>query len=184
MKSGFFFCIVGPSGAGKDSLIDAARELLPPDAFVFARRTITREAGKPGEIYDSCTEAAFEEKKQRGEFLVTWQAHGLSYGLPATLALAQAAGKHIIANGSRSVAHTLKSLVPNLIFIEITAPIDILAMRILQRGRETEEEIRRRLLRKADPLPDDVPVYTVQNDQALEIAVERFMTVIRQTCNL
>jgi len=184
MKPGYFLCIVGPSGAGKDSLIDAARELLPPTQFVFARRTITREAGKPGEVYDSCSEEAFNEKKRAGEFLVTWHAHGLHYGLPNSLQLAQSQGKHVIANGSRSVAHDLKNLVTNLVFIEVTAPIDILARRILQRGRESEQEIRLRLARKVDPLPADVPVYTVHNDQTLEVGVDRFMTVIGQVCNL
>ena len=71
MKPGFFLCIVGPSGAGKDSLIDAAREQLPSGRFEFARRIITRDAGKPGEIYDSCTEAEFDAKQRAGEFLGT-----------------------------------------------------------------------------------------------------------------
>ncbi len=183
MKPGFFLCIVGPSGAGKDSLIDAAREQLPSGRFEFARRIITRDAGKPGEIYDSCTEAEFDAKQRAGEFLVTWQAHGLNYGLPGNLRQAQAHGKHIIANGSRSILQTLKHFVPNLIIIEITAPIDILARRILQRGRETETEIRERLARKVDPLPDDLPVYTIHNDKTLQEAIHQFMNVIHEICD-
>lgn len=184
MTPGFFFYVVGPSGAGKDSLIDGARQRLAPDAFIFARRVITRAPGKPGEDYDSCTAEQFKQRQALGEFLITWDAHGLSYGLPKSLLDAQLAGKHIIANGSRAVAAELKDLVPNLVFIEVTAPVDVLAKRIAQRGRETEEEIRLRLSRQVNELPSDVRTYRIQNDQSLEIGIERFVAVILHVTNL
>ena len=184
MKPGFFFYVVGPSGAGKDTLMDGARQRLPADAFVFARRVITRPPGKPGEDYDSCTEDVFKQYQAQGDFLMTWSAHGLFYGLPKSLLTAQQAGQHIIANGSRAIAEQLKSLVPNLVFIEITAPIDVLARRIAQRGRETEEEIRQRLARQVDELPSDVRTYRIQNDQTPEIAIERFVGTILHVTGL
>lgn len=178
MKPGFFFYIVGPSGAGKDTLIDGARQRLPADAFVFARRVITRPPGKPGEDYDSCTEEVFRQRQAQGEFLITWGAHGLFYGLPRSLLSDQQAGRHIIANGSRAVAEQIKALVPNLVFIEITAPIEVLAKRIAKRGRETEDEIRQRLARQVTELPSDVTTYRIQNDQTPDIAIERFVSTI------
>ena len=42
--TGNFFFVVGPSGAGKDSLLSGVQPLLPPGQFIFARRVITREA--------------------------------------------------------------------------------------------------------------------------------------------
>lgn len=164
--------------------MDGARQRLPSDAFVFARRVITRAPGKPGEDYDSCTTEQFEHRKAQGEFLVTWNAHGLSYGLPKQLLQAQQAGKHIIANGSRAIAAQLKDLVPNLVFVEVTAPVDVLAKRIAQRGRETEDEIRERLARQVSDLPSDVRTYRVQNDQSLDIGIERFMAVILHVTDL
>ena len=184
MKPGFFFYIVGPSGAGKDSLIDGARKELPSLDFTFARRVITRPPGKPGEDYDSCTPPEFEARRERGEFLVTWDAHGLQYGLPRTLLTDQQAGKHIIANGSRAIAQELKALVPNLVFVEVTAPIDVLAKRIAQRGRETEQEIRERLARQVRPLPADVQTYQIQNDQTLAIGIRRFVGILLHVTGL
>ncbi len=55
---GNFFAVVGPSGAGKDSLIDGARS-LPNTQYVFAKRVVTRVPGQVGEVYDSCSLATF-----------------------------------------------------------------------------------------------------------------------------
>ena len=178
MKPGLFFYVVGPSGAGKDSLIDGARLQLPDDAFVFAKRVITRPPGKPGEDYDSCTEEEFVQRKAQGEFLITWGAHGLFYGLPKSLLVTQQSGQHIIANGSRGVAEQIKALVPGLVFIEITAPVELLAKRIAQRGRETEQEISQRLSRQVSALPADVSTYRIYNDQSVDVGIERFVSTL------
>jgi thymidine phosphorylase len=184
MKPGFFFYIVGPSCAGKDSLIDGARKELPSKDFIFAKRVITRPPGKPGEDYNSCTESQFQSLDADGAFLVTWTAHGLMYGLRRDLVAEQQTGKHIIANGSRAIAEQLKALVPNLVFIEITAPTDVLAKRIAQRGRETEQEIRDRLTRQVDPLPVDVETFQIQNDQSLAIGIRRFVSILSHVTGL
>lgn len=178
MKLGLFFYVVGPSGAGKDSLIDGARLQLPDDALVFAKRVITRPPGKPGEDYDSCTEEEFVQRKAQGEFLITWGAHGLFYGLPKSLLVTQQSGQHIIANGSRGVAEQIKALVPGLVFIEITAPVELLAKRIAQRGRETEQEISQRLSRQVSALPADVSTYRIYNDQSVDVGIERFVSTL------
>jgi thymidine phosphorylase len=85
MAAGSFFFVVGPSGAGKDSLLDGVRRRLTPSRFIFAKRTITRPEGSPGEVHTACTEADFQALNAAGKFLITWQAHGLHYGLPIEL---------------------------------------------------------------------------------------------------
>ncbi|AWB32645.1 phosphonate metabolism protein/1,5-bisphosphokinase (PRPP-forming) PhnN [Orrella marina] len=178
-EPGYFFCVVGPSGAGKDSLIDAAREQLSSRQFVCATRVITRTPGLPGEVYESSTTEAFLAREAAGDFLLTWKAHDLHYGLPKALLVAQQAGKHVIANGSRAVAAELTQKVPKLVVIEITAPVEILARRLVSRGRETEEEIRERLSRATEPFAMGLDVQTVQNDLTLEIGISRFLSLIR-----
>ena len=185
MASGSFFFVVGPSGAGKDSLIDGARQQLDPAQFIFATRTITRPADSGGEAHQACTQSEFAQLEQQGKFLMTWQAHNLSYGLPSTLLDALADGRHVIANGSRAMVAQLSERVPNLVVVEIGAPTEILAQRLAQRGRESAADVAKRLARKTEPYPEGTHVLRVTNDQTPAIGVSRFVaalyTQLRQT---
>ena len=175
---GSFIFVVGPSGAGKDSLISAARERLSPESFVFARRTITRRAGAPGEEHEACTPEEFARREAAGEFLITWHAHSLHYGLPSRLLDELAAGRSVIANGSRNMITTLAARVPSLLVVEVSAPAHILHERLHGRGRETADDVAKRLQRKVTPYPDGVQVVRVVNDQSLEIGITRFMDTL------
>ncbi|MCD8518105.1 MAG: phosphonate metabolism protein/1,5-bisphosphokinase (PRPP-forming) PhnN [Burkholderiaceae bacterium] len=178
-QPGCFFLVVGPSGAGKDSLMDGAKNILPKDQYRFAKRTVTRPPGMVGEDYQSCDPATFAQRKARGEFLATWQAHGYEYGLPKELATEQAQGRHIVANGSRAVVANIASAVKNLVVVHVTAPIELLAKRLAQRGRETETEIKERLSRQITTFPDGIEVRTVVNDATLAQGIDRFVDAIR-----
>ena len=179
-KSGVFFFVVGPSGAGKDSLIDGARTVLPEDNFVFARRTITRAHGSPGEDHEACTEVEFQARESQGGFLITWQAHGLNYGLPASLLDNMAKGQHIIANGSRAMVEALCEKIPSLVVIEVNAPKSVLEKRLASRGRETSEDIARRLNRSVTVYPENQRVLRVANDGTLTDGIDRFINAIAQ----
>src|SRR5205814_1958275 len=74
--------IVGPSGAGKDTLIGLVRDRLAGDpAVVFPRRVVTR-APSPDEENEFLTETEFARRAQAGAFALSWGAHGLHYGVP------------------------------------------------------------------------------------------------------
>jgi thymidine phosphorylase len=181
MSGGTFFFVVGSSGAGKDSLIDGARASLEAsERFAFAQRVITRPAGAPGEDHLAMDAAQFAAAEAAGSFLITWQAHGLHYGLPGTLLSALKSGKHVIANGSRAMVRALASRVPRLVVIEVTAPPEVLAARIKGRGRETEDEIKQRLTRQVDALPADIETLRVVNDSDLEQGIQRFIFTVEK----
>lgn len=184
MRQGTFFLVVGPSGAGKDSLIDGARALLEPTGrYVFARRVVTRPAGSPGEDHEAATDEAFDAREAKGDFLITWGAHGLRYGLPAELKRQVEAGRNVIANGSRATIAALAARLPRFVVVEVTAPPEVLAARIAGRGRESGEAIEKRLSRTVEPRPEGIRAATVCNDQSVEIGIERFVAAVEAAAN-
>ncbi|MCO4861899.1 phosphonate metabolism protein/1,5-bisphosphokinase (PRPP-forming) PhnN [Cupriavidus sp. WGlv3] len=176
--SGTFFFVVGPSGAGKDALMDGARVALD-DNYVFARRVITRPEGAAGEAHDAVSEAEFARRQRSGEFLVTWDAHDLRYGLSCSLMSELERGRHVVANGSRAVIAELAQRLPRFVVVLVTAPQDVLARRIAARGRESGEQIARRVSRTGAALPPEVPCITVSNDSTLEVGRARFVEALR-----
>lgn len=163
--------VVGPSGAGKDTLLDAARRLLAHDRqFRFIRRVITRPSDAGGEAHEAVTEAEFAQR----DFALQWQAHGLRYGIPADALDAPVA----IANVSRTViAEAAQRFVVRV--IEITAPAEVLAARLASRGRESNADVAARLTRSV-ALPPDIEVTTVVNDGSLEDGVARFIAALNR----
>lgn len=180
MNVGTLFLVVGPSGAGKDTLLDGARRALDGDpGYVFATRVITRPADSGGEIHEEATEQEFLRRRDRGDFLLFWSAHGLHYGIPLGYAEPLAEGRHVVANVSRAILDDAAKRVAASCVVEVTAPPEILAARLARRGRETEEAIRARLLRRAPDPPDGLRRITVVNDGPVELGVSRLVAALR-----
>jgi ribose 1,5-bisphosphokinase len=165
--------VVGPSGAGKDTLLDAARAALARDGrFRFARRVITRPAEAGGEAHEAVTPAAFATRR----FALHWHAHGIDYGIPEDIAVDLAAGRAVVASVSRGViAEAARHY--DVRVIVVTAPAAVLAARLAARGREDAADISRRLARDV-PLPEGVPTETVMNDGTLEQGASRFLAAL------
>lgn len=176
---GTLVAVVGPSGAGKDSVINYAREKLTGNENVlFVRRIITRAADAQSEDHDTLSEAEFSAAEARGEFALTWAAHGLRYGLPASIDVAIRAGKVVVANTSRAVVGALEERYANFSLVMVSAHPDVIARRLASRGREDDEEIARRLSRlqmEAPMLPDAV---RLENSGPIEGAGERFAALL------
>jgi thymidine phosphorylase len=184
LRVGTLFFVVGPSGSGKDSLITGIRTVLQPtDRYVFARRVITRPAGSPGEDHESATEEDFARSVALGNFLISWNAHGLRYGLPASLMVALENGRNVIANGSRAVIVELAERVPRLVVVEVVAPPELLAARIAGRGRETGAAIDQRVARNVAQWPPSVKTVTVRNDGTIAVGVARFLAALESCAN-
>ena len=142
--TGRLFAVVGPSGAGKDTLIAAAAAARP--ALHVVRRVITRPEAAGGEPFEGVSPTEFAARAARGAFALTWDAHGLSYGIPATIDAALAAGRDVVFNGSRAVLEQAAARYPGLAVLHVTAPVPVLAARLAARGRETAGDIAARLV--------------------------------------
>lgn len=175
--SGIFVAVVGASGAGKDSLINFARDQMGGQLAVV-RRVVTRAADGGSEDHDTMSADAFATADASGRFALSWEAHGLSYGLPIALEDDLAAGRLVVANLSRAVLPKLLSRYPTALVVEVTATPDVIARRLAGRGREGGEDIRRRMERGAGfRLPPST--VSIDNSGALDDAGNQFVTLLR-----
>lgn len=182
--TGTFVAVVGPSGVGKDSLIGFARERLEATGrVVFVRRVVTRQADGGSEDHDSMDAEAFALAERDGAFALSWDAHGLRYGLPIALERDLAAGKVVVANLSRGVIPALVARYPEALVVSVTADRDVIAQRLANRGRETAESIQRRLDRSVD---SRLPASTIRIDNSgeLETAGDQFVRLLEDAAKL
>lgn len=179
--AGRMVVVVGPSGAGKDTLMSHAAEALrTQDGISFVRRAITRPADAGGEEHDGVSEDEFLRLEKEGRFAVTWQAHGLHYGIPAETVDAVQAGQIVVANGSRSALPRFKAAYDKLTVVNIIASPDVLAARLAARGRESEDDIRRRLERGSLSIKGDYFVVTIDNSGDIKAAAGQMVDALRQ----
>jgi ribose 1,5-bisphosphokinase len=139
--------VVGPSGAGKDTLIDLARAARKHDASViFARRVVTR-APSAAEAHDTMEADAFERAARAGAFALTWDAHDLRYGIPAAIDADIRAGRTVVCNVSRAIVADARKRYADVLVALVTAPPEVLAARLAARARGSDGDIARRLAR-------------------------------------
>jgi ribose 1,5-bisphosphokinase len=178
-STGTMVVVVGPSGAGKDTLMSlAARHFAGRANVHFVRRVITRDVDAGGEDHQSVSEAEFECLDRAGAFAVSWGAHGLNYGIPAEVDRYLAEGRIVIANGSRSALDRFEAAFERVKVVNVTARADVLAERLEARGRETREEIVKRLARGSLTVKGDHDVTDIDNSGALEIAGGKLIALI------
>jgi len=181
MPRGTLFLVVGPSGAGKDSLIHAARpHLADRPGMVIARRVITRPPAPGVEAHDTVAADEFARIAGAGGFMLSWRAHDTDYGVPVCYEARLRAGGSVIANVSRTVISAAMARFAPVRVIEVTAPRDLLARRLGQRGREDAAGIKARLARRL-ALPAGAPVTRIVNDGAREDALSAFIAAISTT---
>jgi ribose 1,5-bisphosphokinase len=178
---GTLILVVGPSGAGKDTLLDAARaHFQDAPGILFWERIITRE-DQTGEKHTSVSEVDFARLESSGEFFLCWEAHGLHYGIDGEALDALAGGRTVIVNVSRRVIGEARAKWPKTRVIHVTARPDVLERRLLARGRETLDGIGGRLERaKEICLPQAEWVQEVDNSGDLETGIAQFTALIAE----
>jgi ribose 1,5-bisphosphokinase len=167
--------VVGPSGAGKDTLIDLARAACAGDAkVVFARRVVTRESSG-FEDNEQVTPDAFRQALARGDFAVHWEAHGLYYALREAINDDLRTGRTVVANISRSVIGRLRAAYADVVVAAVTAPPEVLAARLKARGRASDGPIAQRLQRAvADIVPDVIIDNVGDPAEAAKLLIRKF----------
>lgn len=170
--------VVGPSGAGKDTLILAAKRLLASDPrFVFPRRVVTRPAMPSAEDHDSLDAKDFALQEMQGAYALSWRAHGLCYGIPVSIHGDIAAGRTVVINASRAAVEPARQGFQATVVLVDAAP-DIRRARLAGRGREGPEDVSRRLDRGGDPLPSDT--IRIDNSGSIEAGAAQFISALQE----
>lgn len=173
--------VVGPSGAGKDSLIAYARQRLAADpSILFVRRVVTREALASAEDHDTCSPDAFAAARAAGAFAVDWEAHGLQYGIPIAVRTHLMRGGVAVVNGSRAALPAIRAAFPQVVTVHVTCRPEVLAARLAARRRESEAEMRQRLQRAAMPCRELGGAVEIDNSGELAVAGEALVSAIRR----
>ncbi|MGV3553358.1 phosphonate metabolism protein/1,5-bisphosphokinase (PRPP-forming) PhnN [Rhizobium sp.] len=167
--NGYLVFVVGPSGAGKDSLISIARDHFSgSDQVCFVRRTITRPPSV-GEDHLPATAEEFESMAQAGSFALHWEAHGLRYGLPIGINDKLARRHVVVANGSRAIVEAASKIYPDMQVVNVMASPEAIAARLEGRGRETSSARQARIARSPEIFPVAGAMFTIDNSGPIDV---------------
>jgi guanylate kinase len=138
--------ISGPSGVGKDTIIEALRQRPHEPDFHYVV-TCTTRARRPGEVdgvsYRFVDVATFTGMRDRGELLEAAEVHGHWYGTPRDeVREALATGHDVILKIDVQGAQTVKENVPEAFLIFIVPPsLETLFRRLKSRATETADQL-------------------------------------------
>jgi ribose 1,5-bisphosphokinase len=175
---GRLILVVGPSGAGKDTLLGLARAACADEpSIVFARRVITREAST-SEDNEEVSPDIFRQALARNDYAMHWEAHGHCYGLSRAIDDELRAGQTVVANVSRTVVGAMRCAYANVTVVSITAPPNVLADRLAMRGRGSDGRIEHRLGRTVDETLS-APDTTIVNVGSADYHARQLVRVIK-----
>ncbi|MDQ6970677.1 MAG: guanylate kinase [Mariprofundus sp.] len=166
--SGRLFIVSGPSGAGKSSLCQQI--LARCENLSLSVSCATREP-RPGEVdgreYHFISPEDFEKQQQQGAFLEWAKVHGNMYGTrQSDVEQMMAAGRDVLLEIDWQGARQVAEKVPAAVRVFILPPsIEVLRQRLIGRGQDATEVIRRRVAAAEAEMSHAVEArYSVVND--------------------
>lgn len=172
--------VVGPSGAGKDTVLNGARAACVADpSVVFARRAVTRPASV-AEEHDSIDAVQFAAARRDGAFALSWDAHGLSYGVSRAIDDDIRRGHQVVCNVSRGIVATARERYANVTCVLITASAEALALRLAARARPSDASLDNRIARNS-LYAEFAADFVIDNDGPVADAVGMFLGILKNS---
>ncbi|HKO88091.1 MAG TPA: phosphonate metabolism protein/1,5-bisphosphokinase (PRPP-forming) PhnN [Burkholderiales bacterium] len=183
--AGKLYYIVGPSGAGKDTLLRLARQSIGGSlSLVFAHRYITRPHQDASENHVALTDAEFHLRARKGCFAMQWASHGYRYAVGVEIIEWLKSGLCVMVSGSREYLPIALKAFPDLRVIWISAPAVLLRERLETRGREDPAAIAARLARaEAYAVPPRHPDLQLDNTGNAEQAAAELVAYLKKHCS-
>jgi guanylate kinase len=181
---GRLIVVSGPSGSGKSTIVRLAlaRPGVRAKLSMSATTRRPRAGEEHGREYDFVTREAFEQGRDRGEFLESAEVHGSLYGTPAgPVRDALAAGHCVILEIDVQGARLVRSRVPSALLVFVSVPdMAVLESRLRARATDNNETIARRLANARAEIAQ-ADTYDVQlMNRDLDRAVDDLVALLTQ----
>ena len=178
--------VSGPSGVGKDTLLERLANLNHDMKFHFVVTATTRkprEGERDGVNHHFLDRTEFERMIAAGELLEYANVYGNYYGVPRSqVRTALAQGKHVLLRVDVQGAERLRSVAPDAVFVFVLPPsLETLEARLLARGKDSPESIKTRLAAARSEIAqsDRFDYRIVNGDGALDESVRELVEIIR-----
>lgn len=178
-RTGQLFYVVGPSGAGKDTLLQWVKNQATASSdLVFAQRVITRPQ-HDSEQHEAMSQEAYWQAAAAGHFCLQWQANGLCYGIRRNIEVRLRCGQDVVVNGSREYLPQVRQLFPDAKIVWIVADPDLIRQRVEKRQRESGAALLNRLDRGSRfAIPEENDIIRIDNSGSIELAGQQLLDIL------
>jgi guanylate kinase len=178
--------VSGPSGVGKDTIIDALRARSAASEYHYVVTCTTRPP-RPGEVdgssYHFLSPERFTALRDAGAFLEWAEVHGNWYATPrAEVRRALAGGRDVILKIDVQGAAAVKALIPDALLVFVVPPsLETLFRRLRTRATETAQQLELRQRNAAIELAraGDYDHVVLNEDGLVERTAERIEAIIQ-----
>lgn len=179
--SQYAYYIMGPSGAGKDSVLAAVCDHFT-DKVSRPSRYISRAlAANDAEQHNVISSPVFNEFVDKACFSLFWEANGFHYGYDKQWLFDLQKGKIVLLNGSRSYWPEAKKRYGDKLYpIYLDLSVESQEARLKGRGRESYAEISERIARneKFSHIADSDEIFRLNADQPLAAVFQDFIALL------
>ena len=179
--------LTGPSGVGKDALVDRLVEVGVP---VVRPATMTTRAPRAGEEegvhHYFVNRDMFQRNLAAGELLEHAEVYGNLYGVPRqSVRAALGSGRHVVIRVDVQGAETLHEVLTGALFVSLEPEsLEVLRAHLEARGSEPAEQIARRLAIAADEIERarafSVPITNVEGNLDATVTAVRNLLALEQ----
>lgn len=178
--------ISGPSGVGKDAVLEAMKR--EHNDRIHYTVTATTRPQRPGEVdgvdYTFVTQERFDTMRAASELLECAEVYGRWYGVPsAPVRDALAAGRDVVMKIDVQGARTIRRMAPDALLIFLVAPsVAELERRLRSRKTESPEQLARRLTTAREEMAEVSWFdHVVENEtDEVERTVERVLAIMQR----
>ena len=173
--------VVGPSGAGKDTLIAGARAACAGDpSVVFPQRVVTRPPSE-AEHHETVSAELFAQRVADGAFALWWDAHGNRYGISSAIDDDIRSGRTVVCNVSRTIIGYARRRYASVVTVLVTAPPSVLQQRLAARARPSDGDPARRMARTAELNRSEEADVVIKNVGRSAVGIRRLVAAIRDS---